>query len=138
MEAILTDGIGAELVRRSVGRVSRPSRRRIKMIDFFGWNVGIGWIGLLLLGGGAILIGALAQFIGETRTGYEWLVAGVAALAGGWIASEAFGTLSTWGPSVEGLYLLPALIGGVLLGGLIDVVVRTMTGGSYVHHPRPI
>ena len=108
------------------------------MIDFFGWSVGMGWMCLLLLVGGAILIGAIAQYIGETRTGYEWLVAAVAALAGGWIASEAFGTLSTSGPAVEGLYIVPALIGAVVLGGLVDVMVRTVTGGSYVHHPRPI
>jgi len=108
------------------------------MIDLFGWNVGMGGYGLLLLFGGAILIGAIAQFIGETRTGYEWVVAGIAALIGGWLGSEAFGTLSTWGADVESLYLLPALIGGVVVGGVVDVVVRTLTGGSYVHHPRPI
>ena len=108
------------------------------MIDLFGWDIGMGGYGLLLLVGGAVLIGAIAQFIGETRTGYEWLVAGIAALVGGWLGSEAFGTLSTWGADVENLFIFPALIGGVVVGGVVDVVVRTLTGGSYVHHPRPI
>ena len=108
------------------------------MVDFFGWQIGMDWIGLLLLVGGALVVGVIAQFIGETRTGYEWLIAGIGALVGGWIASESFGTLSTWGPAVAGFYVLPALIGGVVLGGVVDAVARTMTGGSYVAHPRPI
>lgn len=108
------------------------------MIELFGWNIGMAGFGLFLLVAGALVLGAIAQFIGETRTGYEWLVAGSAALVGGWLGSESFGTLSTWGWVVDGLYILPALIGGVVVGGIVDVVVRTMTGGSYVHEPRPI
>ena len=108
------------------------------MIELFGWNVGMGGFGLLLLVAGALVIGLIAQFVGETRTGLEWFVAGTAALIGGWLGSEAFGNASTWGPAVESLYVLPALVGGVVVGGLVDAVVRTMTGGSFVHHPRPI
>ena len=108
------------------------------MIDLFGWNIGMGGVGLLLLVGGALVLGLIVQLIGETRTGFEWLVAAVFAVAGGWLGSEAFGTASTVGPAIDGLYVLPALIGGVVVGGIVDVVVRTMTGGSYVHHPRPI
>jgi len=108
------------------------------MINLFGWQIGMDWIGLLLLVGGALVLGVIAQFIGETRTGYEWLIAGIAAVVGGWLGSESFGTLSTWGPAVESLYVLPALIGGVVLGGVVDAVARTMTGGSYVAHPRLI
>jgi hypothetical protein len=108
------------------------------MIEVFGWNIGMGGVGLVLLVGGAFVLGLIVQFVGETRTGYEWLVAGIAAGVGGWLGSESFGTASTWGPVVESLYVLPAFIGAVVLGGIVDVVVRTMTGGSYVHHPRPI
>jgi len=108
------------------------------MINLFGWEIGMDWMGLLLLVGGALILGVIAQFIGETRTGYEWLIAAIAVLVGGWLGSEAFGTLSTWGPAVESLYVLPALIGGVVLGGVVDTIVRTTTGGSYVAHPRPI
>lgn len=108
------------------------------MIEIVNWNIGMGGAGLLLLVGGALVLGLIVQLIGETRTGYEWLVAGIFAVVGGWLGSESFGTASTWGPVVDSLYVLPALIGGVVLGGIVDVVVRTMTGGSYVHHPRPI
>jgi uncharacterized membrane protein YeaQ/YmgE (transglycosylase-associated protein family) len=108
------------------------------MIDLYGWNIGMGGVGLMLLIGGALVLGIIVQLIGDTRTGFEWLVAGIAALVGGWLGSESFGTASTWGPAVEDFYLLPALIGAVVVGGVVDIVVRTLTGGTYVHHPRPI
>jgi uncharacterized membrane protein YeaQ/YmgE (transglycosylase-associated protein family) len=109
------------------------------MLELFGWQIGMNWAGLLILVGGALILGVIAQLVGETRTGYEWLIAAVAALVGGWLGSESFGTLGTWGPVVDSLYLVPALIGGVVVGGVVDAVVRTMTGGSFVAaHPRPI
>ena len=108
------------------------------MLEIFGWNVGMGNLAAILLVGGAIIIGVIAQLVGETRTGWEWLVAGTGALVGGYLGSEAFGTASTWGPMVESLYVLPALIGAVVVGGVADIFVRTVTGGSYVHHARPI
>lgn len=108
------------------------------MLEIFGWNIGMGGLAAVLLLGGAIVIGLIAQVVGETRTGWEWLVAGIGALVGGYLGSEAFGTASTWGPVVESLYLLPALIGAVLVGGVADVFIRTVTGGSFTHHARPI
>jgi hypothetical protein len=36
------------------------------------------------------------------------------------------------------MFLLPALIGAVVLGFVVDLVVRYATGGSLVHHPRPV
>ena len=108
------------------------------MLNILGWEIGMGGAGLLMLVGGALVLGLIVQLIGETRTGFEWLVAGIAAVIGGWLGSESFGTASTWGILFDGLYVLPALIGGVVLGGIVDIVVRTATGGSYVHHPRPI
>lgn len=108
------------------------------MIEIFNWNIGMDSTGLLILAGGAVVLGVIAQLIGETRTGFEWFAAAVGALVGGWIGSEALGTLSTWGPVVGDLYVLPALMGAIVLGVVVDFVVRTVTGGSYVHHARPI
>ncbi|MDH4335463.1 MAG: hypothetical protein OEW24_09485 [Chloroflexota bacterium] len=114
------------------------------MIEVFNWNIGMDSAGLLILAGGAVVLGVIAQLIGETRTGFEWFAAAVGALVGGWIGSEALGTLSTWGPVVGSvaqaadLYVLPALMGAIVVGVVVDFVVRTMTGGSYVHHARPI
>jgi hypothetical protein len=95
------------------------------------------WAVVLLIAG-AIAIGAVLQYIGDVTIGYEWSLAAVGGIAGGWLGSEAFGTLSTWGPQWEGMFLLPALLGAVVVGFVVDLLVRTATGGSLVHHPRPI
>jgi uncharacterized membrane protein YeaQ/YmgE (transglycosylase-associated protein family) len=102
------------------------------------WNVGMSALAAILLVVGALVIGAISQFIGEPRIGFEWLFTAAGVLVGGWLGSEAFGTASTWGPEFEGLYILPALIGGVILGAVVDVIVRFATGGTYTHEPRPI
>ena len=108
------------------------------MLELIGWNVGMtGWAVAALIAA-AVVVGAILQYIGEVTFGYEWSIAALGAIAGGWLASEAFGTLSTWGPAWEGMYLLPALIGVVVLGFVTDFVTRTVTGGSLVHNPRPI
>jgi hypothetical protein len=36
------------------------------------------------------------------------------------------------------MYLLPALIGALVLGAVVDLVVRYATGGHYLPAPRPI
>jgi len=107
------------------------------MLDLLGWNVGMTPVAAILLVLGALIFGAIAQVIGRVVVGYEWIFTAVAALVGGWIGSEALGTLSTWGPVFDDLYVLPAVIGGVILGGLVDVIVRRSTGGAYFE-PRPI
>jgi len=107
------------------------------MLELFGWNVGMTLLGAIVLVLGALAIGAIAHYIGRVVIGYEWAFTASGALVGGWLGSEAFGALSTWGPVFDGLYILPALIGGLVLGAAVDVAVRLITGGSYLE-PRPI
>ena len=109
-----------------------------EMLILFDWNVGMTAWAVTLLIVGAVVIGAILQYVGDVTIGFEWSVAGLGALIGGWLGSEAFGALSTWGPTWEGMYLLPALIGAVVLGFVVDLAVRYGTGGSLVHHARPI
>lgn len=108
------------------------------MLELFGWDIGMTGLAVTVLILAAVVIGAILQYVGDVTIGYEWSVAGLAAIAGGWLASEAFGTASTWGPEWEGMFLLPALIGAVVLGFVVDLAVRYATGGSLIHHPRPI
>jgi uncharacterized membrane protein YeaQ/YmgE (transglycosylase-associated protein family) len=107
------------------------------MFDLFGWDPGMSALAGFLLILGALIFGAIAQLIGRVVVGYEWVFTALAAFVGGWIGSEALGALSTWGPEFEGLYILPAIIGGIALGGFVDFFVRRATGGSYLE-PRPI
>ena len=55
----------------------------------------------------------------------------VAALVGAVFASEMVTSWQTIEPVWEGVALLPALAGGVVLGVIADAVVRFATGGSY-------
>jgi uncharacterized membrane protein YeaQ/YmgE (transglycosylase-associated protein family) len=110
----------------------------VEMLEILDWNVGMSAFAAILLVAGAVLLGAIPQFIGEPRLPVEWIFPMIGVLVGGWIGSEALGALSTWGPEYQGLYVLPAIIGGVVLGAAVDVIVRYVTGGSFVHEPRPI
>jgi uncharacterized membrane protein YeaQ/YmgE (transglycosylase-associated protein family) len=108
------------------------------MFDLLGWNIGMSALAAILLIVGALIVGGLASLIGQVRMGGEWFVTALGALVGGWLGSEAFAGASTWGPQFEGLFVVPALIGAVVLGGVIDAVTRYATAGTYTGHPRPI
>jgi uncharacterized membrane protein YeaQ/YmgE (transglycosylase-associated protein family) len=89
-----------------------------------------GWVVLVV---GALIFGAAAQLIGETRTGFEWLVDAIAAGIGALVASEFIVAFQDAGPVFDGLALAPALIGGLVVGLVVEVATRFTTGGSYTH-----
>jgi uncharacterized membrane protein YeaQ/YmgE (transglycosylase-associated protein family) len=100
-------------------------------------------IDLTLLGWAAVVVAALAfgliaQFVGEARLGYEWLADAVAFAIGAVVASEFVVSLQTVEPVWEGIALLPALIGGLALGVIVEMVTRRATGGTYTGHPASI
>jgi hypothetical protein len=96
-------------------------------------TLGLG--GWLLVIVGAVVFGVVAQFLGEANTGYEWLVDGIAFAFGAIIASEFIVGLQTFAPVWDGLALVPALVGGLVLGGIVELVTRYATGGTYAHRP---
>jgi uncharacterized membrane protein YeaQ/YmgE (transglycosylase-associated protein family) len=99
----------------------------------FAISLGLGgWILLIV---GALLFGVVAQFVGDTRTGVEWLVDGVAAAIGALAASEFIVSWRAFEPTWDGLALVPALIGGVVIGLVVEVTTRYMTGGTYSGRP---
>ena len=108
------------------------------MLELIGWDVGMSTLAAVLLVVGALVIGVVAHFIGDVTVPFEWAVTGIFALVGGYLGSEAFGSLSTWGPAIDGLYIVPAIIGAIVLGGIADAVVRFWTQGSYTREMRPI
>ena len=87
-----------------------------------------GWIALIV---GALVFGAVAQVLGETRTGFEWLVDAVAAGIGALAASEFITSWRTVEPVWDGLAIVPALIGGLVVGIVVEIATRYLTGGSY-------
>ncbi len=99
----------------------------------FAITLGVGgWIALVV---GALAFGVIAQFIGETRTGYEWLVDAVAAFLGALVASELIVAWRAIDPVFDGLAILPAVLGGLVVGVIVEVVTRTATGGTYSGRP---
>jgi uncharacterized membrane protein YeaQ/YmgE (transglycosylase-associated protein family) len=92
-----------------------------------------GWVVLIV---GALVFGVVAQFVGTPRTGYEWLVDGIAAAIGALFASEFITSWRTVEPTWDGLALVPALIGGLVVGLIVEVATRYLTGGTY--HGRPM
>jgi uncharacterized membrane protein YeaQ/YmgE (transglycosylase-associated protein family) len=99
----------------------------------FAIDLGLG--GWMLLIVGALLFGVIAQFVGETRTGYEWLGDAIAAGIGALVASEFIVALQSIGPVWDGLALVPALAGAVVVGMIVEIVTRYMTGGTYFGRP---
>ena len=108
------------------------------MLDLLGWDVGMSLLAALLLIATSLVIGGLASLVGEVRMRGEWALTSVGALVGGWLGSEALGAASTWGPEFQGWFILPSIIGAVVVGAIVDVITRLATHGSYTAHPRPI
>jgi vancomycin permeability regulator SanA len=81
------------------------------------------------------VFGGVAQIVGETKTGFEWLVVAIAVAIGGLIASEFIIGWQAFEPVWEGLALVPALIGGLVVGIVAEVVTRFSTGGTYFGRP---
>jgi len=98
-------------------------------------TITLGFGAWLVLIAGALLFGVIAQFVGETRTGFEWLVDGIAAALGALIGSECIIATRTYEPVWDGLALVPAIIGGLALGIAVELVTRYLTGGRYTTRP---
>lgn len=99
----------------------------------FAISLGLGgWIALIV---GALVFGAVAQFIGETRTGFEWLADAIAVAIGAIVASEFITAWRTFEPTWDGLAIVPAVVGGLVFGLAVEVATRYLTGGTYSGRP---
>lgn len=99
------------------------------------FSIALGVLGWLALVVGALIFGAIAQFVGDARTGYEWLIDAIAAGFGALVASEFIVAWQTFEPVWDGLALVPALIGGLVAGIVVEVATRYLTGGTYATRP---
>jgi uncharacterized membrane protein YeaQ/YmgE (transglycosylase-associated protein family) len=87
-----------------------------------------GWVVVVLA---SIVFGLVAQYIGDARTGFEWLIDAIAFGIGAVVASEVIVGFRAFEPVFDGLALVPALVGGLVLGIVVEVVTRYLTGGHY-------
>jgi uncharacterized membrane protein YeaQ/YmgE (transglycosylase-associated protein family) len=94
-------------------------------------DMGIGAFVVVIVA--ALVLGFLAQMFLKPKTPYEWLITGVGAGVGGWLASEItwtqwFTGLTNLGPQWDGMLIIPAVIGGLVLGALFEGVARLVEG----------
>jgi hypothetical protein len=84
------------------------------------------FIGIVLV---ALFVGVGIQYLMGGTVSYEWFVVALAGALGAYLASEwivvngLFG-ITNWGPELDGLFVVPAAIGGVLLALSADFGVR--------------
>jgi hypothetical protein len=88
----------------------------------------LGFAGLVVV---AVAAGFAVQFFAKSAIRFEWLIVAVAVTFGGYFASETFPTsgilsgIKDWGPEVDGLVIIPALIGALIIGVVADLGMRT-------------
>jgi hypothetical protein len=96
--------------------------------------------GLVALIVGAVVFALLMSVVGADPAPYGALgvlVTGVATFIGAFIATEYLG-LGAFEPVAEGVAVVPAIVGGLLAGGAVEIVARYVHGGTSVHGPHPI
>ena len=88
--------------------------------------IGFAAIVIVALGGGFGL-----QYLTKKSLANEWLIVALAGAFGAYFASQSFpgsnvfSGVTSWGPEVDGLRIIPAVIGGVLLALVADLGIRT-------------
>ncbi len=89
------------------------------------------FIGIIVV---AVVAGVAVQYLTKSSLRYEWLVIALAGAFGAYFASETFpgsdvfADVTEWGPVVDGLYVIPAVVTGAILALVADLGVRTSGG----------
>jgi hypothetical protein len=81
-------------------------------------------VGFVLVIAAAVLIGIASQLVGRARETYEWEIGTVGALYGGLLANGLFASRMTPGFGIDGLLVVPTLLGGALIAGLLVFGIR--------------
>ena len=85
------------------------------------------FIGIVVV---AIIVGIGVQYLMKPALRNEWLIVALSGAFGAYFASQSFpesdvfAGIKDWGPTVDGMYIIPALIGGIILAVVADIGVR--------------
>lgn len=80
----------------------------------------LGWIALVV---GSLIVGAVAQWLmAADELPYRWALSSIATFVAGAASSEILFQGGT--PEWEGVALWPAVIGGLLVGVIVDMLAR--------------
>jgi len=100
------------------------------------FSFALGYLGAAVLILGSIAIGIAFYFVGDPQFNFEWVVSAIGAFVGGFVTSELFIGLRDYQPVYDGLALVPALIGGVIVGGVVAAITRLLTRGRFSPQAR--
>jgi uncharacterized membrane protein YeaQ/YmgE (transglycosylase-associated protein family) len=98
----------------------------------FTFDLGLAGIALLIVG--ALAFAFVAPLLGKSVE-FEGLVDAVAAFAGALIASEFVIAWQAFAPVWDGVALIPALAGGLVVGIVADMLMRLMGAGTPSSRP---
>lgn len=93
------------------------------------FDMGFGAFAVVIVA--ALVLGFVVQMYTKPKAAFEWLIVGVAVGTGAWLASEItwtqwFTGLTNLGPQFDGLLIIPAVIGGLVLGAIVEAVARAI------------
>ena len=96
------------------------------------FEISLGLGGWLIVLAGAVVLGVALYLIGRAGTNFESLITAVGAALGAVVLSEFVTSFQTFEPVWDGLALIPALAGGLVVGVIVAVVTRYATGGAFL------
>lgn len=90
----------------------------------------IAFVGIVIV---ALVAGFAVQLYAKKALPYEWLIIALAGAFGAYFASENFPgatvplleSIKDWGPTLDGMYVIPAVIGGIILAVVAYFGTRT-------------
>lgn len=87
----------------------------------------LGWVIVIVA---SLVVGVIAQLVLKSGMPYRWVLTSVATFIGAAVTSEALFQNAT--PELEGMALWPAIVGGLVVGLVVDLIAvyfaRTSTG----------
>ena len=95
------------------------------------FDMGLQGLGILLAC--SLVFGVVAQIVLRDGTRWLWLVAAIGWFVGGLFASEVLFATATEDeiqPIIDGLAFDESLLGGLIVGTVVAVVARLLTGPS--------
>lgn len=102
------------------------------------FDLGITGLGLLI--SLSLSFGLVAQLVGRAGTRWQWLIAATGWFIGGLFMSEvvfATATIDEIQPIIDGLALDESLLGGLIVGVVVVLATRLVTGGTPFRRPTP-
>jgi uncharacterized membrane protein YeaQ/YmgE (transglycosylase-associated protein family) len=86
----------------------------------------LGWIILVV---GALAVGAVAQWLFKADMPYRWVITAIATFVGAIAASEWL--FADWTPEIEGIAVWPAIVGGLVVGVVVDFIAQYYAGQGH-------